>query len=198
MATHLRAPSSPFLERSCLHKLQGLLRGQTRRGFCPLRWGPGRCCPWGCPKRSRAFPAGLAISKSTREPSSSGAGPSPASGQRLLTPQESQNLQHPKPALTRRGSERDERAQVGEVGRVQALSTRGSVMGQVGGLEKAAPCPIPKAQLNMGAQNPGFLGRPQDLTIFSAHPWVQLTEFSRQPLHPHPQSPCESILASLC
>ena len=82
--------------------------GQTRRGFYALGWGPGRCCPWGCPKRPRAFTAGLAISKSTREPSSPGAalGPSPASGLRLLTPLESQNLQHPKPALRRWGSER--------------------------------------------------------------------------------------------
>lgn len=145
--------------------------GQTRRGFCALGWGPGRCCPWGCPKRPRPFTTGLAISKSTREPSSDAAfSPSPA-GPRLLTLLESQNLQHPKPALRRWGSERDEMAQVGEAGRVQALFTRDSVMGQVGCLEKAAPPPIPTASSSAeyGGPEPGFLGeapRPQD--IFSS------------------------------
>ena len=98
-----------------------------------MPWGGGRAGAvlGGCPKIPRAFTTGLAISKSTREPSSPDAAfsPSPASGPRLLTLLESQNLQHPKPALRRWGSERDERAQVREAGRVQALFTRDSVMG---------------------------------------------------------------------
>ena len=54
---------------------------------------------------------------------------------------------------------------------MQVLSTQGSVMGQVGGLEKAAPRPIPKAgsSAEPGGPEPGLLGeapRPQD--IFSS------------------------------